>query len=163
MAAAPCVTTGAADTSPAAACRTPLRSEHRRELFKLTAAALVTSTLALAPIAHDQRRTGESLASSSVTTGLHTLPDLRDATSSFALARSVQTPVRRPTPGRVTAPLPPLDGTSRAMSASLVVSPVVAEADVPAMEDPGPRFGALRRALVGDGRYSVRPFPAPGS
>lgn len=163
LAGAPCVATGATGTIPAATCRTPLRSEHRRELFKLTAAALVTSALALAPIAHERAANRESLASTSMTIPLHTLPDPRDATHTFALARAVPAPVARRTPRLAAPPLGPLDGTPRAMLASLVISPVVAEADVREMEDEAPRLGALRRVLVGDGRYSVRPFPAPGS
>jgi hypothetical protein len=162
MVAAPCVAGTGTSTIRAATSRTPLSSEHRRELFKLTAAALVTSALALAPTAHDRAANRESLASTSMTLPLHTLPDLGDATRTFALARAVEAPVARRTPG-LAPPVRHLDGIPRAMLASLAIAPVVARAEVPEIEDAAPRVGALRRVLVGDGRHRVRPFPAPGS
>jgi hypothetical protein len=163
----------AAEGASEAASAARLTAQHKRELARLSAAALVSTVVALAPLLLHDARKPATLTAIPLPVADVRLPEPADTTLRFMLVRSepARAVYARRAAGARETQLARAEnrGASPTIAlASLESSAIGDEPEAPLMRvrerllrSPADRPGGLSRLLLGSGRHRVQPFPQP--
>lgn len=138
-----------------------LTQQHKRELATLAAAAVVSTTITLAPIVYQEAPEPSILEASAIAVAEVGLPDPPDTTARFTAVRAQRLQRARGRRAAPAATVALIEGSQLAAGALEEIVPARDSFNGSNGSADQSQRGGLARVLLGSGRYRVQPFPQP--